>query len=243
LLAVPEARVEVVYLAPGEAAVRPVTPAAVEAIRARYGLGATFVLYLGGLDKRKNVTALLRAAAQLPHGLDWQLAIVGRLPRHNPRLFPNLPRLAAGLGIADRVRFLGFVPEADKAALYRAATCFAFPSVYEGFGLDPLEALACGTAVVCSNRSSLPELMGDAALLVDPDDTAALADALRRVLTDAGVRQDLRRRGPRQAAKFTWARTAAQTAAAYRRVAAAAPPLPVGAAAAPPLPPGAGAGG
>jgi glycosyltransferase involved in cell wall biosynthesis len=92
---------------------------------------------------------------------------------------------------------------------------FVFPSVYEGIGLDPLEALACGTPVVCSNRSSLPEVMGDAALLVDPDDSAALAGAIERVLTDADLRQELSELGPPQAGKFTWDETARRTIAAY----------------------------
>ncbi|MGH2350870.1 MAG: glycosyltransferase family 4 protein [Chloroflexota bacterium] len=218
LLGIPAERARVVYLAADEA-VLPAPPAAdIERVKAKYGLADPFVFYLGGLDKRKNVPALLRALAALPPEVPWQLAVSGKLTRHNLRLFPDLPRIAGELGIAGKVHFLGFVPDVDKPAMYRAATCFAFPSMYEGIGLDPLEALACGTPVVCSNRSSLPEVMGDAALLVDPDDTAAFADALRRVLTDANLRADLAHRGPAQAATFTWDDTARQTAAAYRDV-------------------------
>ena len=121
--------------------------------------------------------------------------------------------------------WLGPVPEADLPALYSAATAFVFPSLYEGFGLPVLEAMACGTPVICSNTSSLPEVAGDpsagsgpsAALLVDPLDTAALADALRLVLTDDGLRAELRRRGLARAARFTWQQTAAATLAIYRQ--------------------------
>jgi glycosyltransferase involved in cell wall biosynthesis len=220
LLRVPAKRVEVVYLAPDEAVAAPVPLARVEAVKAKYGLRDPIIFYLGGLDRRKNVAALLRALAALPPCMDWTLAISGRLPRHNPRLFPDLPRIAGELGLATRVRFLGFVPDEDKPAMYRAATCFAFPSLYEGAGLDPLEALACGTPVVCSNRSSLPEYVGEAALLVDPDDLPAWSGALVRVLTDADLRAELARRGPEQAARFSWDRTARQSIGAYRRAAA-----------------------
>ena len=218
LLGIPAYRVEVIYLAPEETFLAPVPPEQVEATRAKYGLAGPFVLYFGGLDARKNVPGLLRALAALPAQQPWQLLVSGHLRRGNPKLFPDLPRVAEGLGIAPRVQFT-FVPDEDIAALCRAATCFAFPSIYEGAGLDPLEALACGTPVVCSNRSSLPEYIGDAALMVDPDDATALTAALHRVLTDPELRADLSHRGPPQAAKFTWARTAKRTLEAYRRCA------------------------
>ncbi|HEU5318270.1 MAG TPA: glycosyltransferase family 1 protein [Chloroflexota bacterium] len=214
LLGIPAARVRVVYLAADEAVMRPVPADEIAAVRRKYGLADRYVLYFGGLDKRKNVPALLRALAEL-RDVDWQLAVSGRLRTDNPVLFPDLPAAAAQLGIQDRVRFLGFAPDEDKPALIHGATCFAFPSHYEGFGMDPLEALACGAPVVCSDRSSLPELMGDAALLVDPDAPGALAAALRRVLADDALRADLAARGPAQAARFTWQRTARETEEAY----------------------------
>jgi glycosyltransferase involved in cell wall biosynthesis len=225
LLRVPESRVEVIYLAPDESVLAPVAPEQIEAVRAKYGVEEPFVFYLGGLDKRKNVPALLRALAALPPELPWQLLVSGRLRRDNPRLFPDLPRIAENLGIAKQVRF-AFVPDEDKAALYRACACFAFPSVYEGAGLDPLEALACGAPVVASNRSSLPEYLGGAALLVDPDDQPAFTAALRRVLADADLRADLSRRGPAQAVKFSWDETARQTVGAYLAVANLSSPRP-----------------
>jgi glycosyltransferase involved in cell wall biosynthesis len=110
----------------------------------------------------------------------------------------------------DRVRILGFVDEADLPALYRNAALFAFPSLYEGFGLPVLEAMACGTPVVCSNVSSLPEVAGDAALLVDPHDTASIAEAMARVLQDVDLQRDMVARGRSQAARFTWEKSACQ---------------------------------
>jgi len=215
LLGVPEARVRVVYLGVDEALFVSIDTAQRDAVCRRYGLRPPFVLYLGGFDARKNVPALLRALALLPSTVSWQLAIAGRLPPPRPPLFPDLPRLVEELGLGSRVRFLGYIAEEEKPALFRAAACFAYPSIYEGFGLDPLAALACGVPVVCSNRASLPELMGEAALLVDPDDLPSFAAALKRVLTDADLRAELARRGPQQAAKFRWEETVRQTVAAY----------------------------
>src|SRR5262249_43364008 len=125
-------------------------------------------------------------------------------------------------GLDSRVRFLGRVPDEDLPDLYSAASVFAYPSRYEGFGLPPLEALACGTPVVCSNRASLPEVVGDAALQGDPTDPADLAAALARLLADAPLRATLRARGLARAARFTWERTAAETMVVYQEVIAAA---------------------
>lgn len=213
LLGIPAARVRVVYLAPDESVRRPVSADEVDAVKGKYGLADRYILYFGGLLKHKNVTALLHALASL-RDLGWQLAVSGRAQDTSP-FVPDLPQLASDLGIADRIRFLGFASDEDKPALLRGAACFAFPSRYEGFGLPPLEALACGTPVVCSDRSSLPELMGDAALLVNPEEQGALAAALRRVLTDGALRRELAARGPAQAAKFSWERCARETYEAY----------------------------
>ena len=207
LLRVPEQRVHVVYLG--------VDPRFTPDRSGASPIERPYVLYLGGFDVRKNVPALIRAFAELaPEFPDLVLALAGQ-PRDPSPVFPDLRALAAPLG--DRVRFLGRVSDDAKLALYRHADLFAFPSIYEGFGLDPLEALACGCPVVCSNASSLPEITGDAALLFDPNDERALADAMRLALADP---DPLRAKGPPQAAKFTWEKTAEQTAAVYGRVAA-----------------------
>ena len=118
-------------------------------------------------------------------------------------------------GLEDRVVFPGYVDDADLPALYSAATAFVYPSLYEGFGLPPLEAMACGTPVVCSNAASLPEVVGDAAVSIDPLRVESLARGLQDVLGSAGLRDDLRARGLRRAAQFSWDRCAAETLAVY----------------------------
>ena len=129
-------------------------------------------------------------------------------------LFPDWRPLARDLGIGDHV-ICAPVAEDDLAPLYSAADCFAFTSLYEGFGLTPLEAMACGAPVVCSNRTSLPEVVGEAGLLVEPTDPAALSAAILRVLTSAQTAQELRARGIARAGQFTWERVARQTVAVY----------------------------
>lgn len=183
-------------------------------IRAKYGLPERFLLYLGGFDNRKNLVLLLKALEQSE--FDIPLAIAGQPPAPNPPLYPDVRAAASVLG--DRVRWLGRVPEEDKAALYSAATVFVWPSRYEGFGLPPLEAMACGTPVICANASSVPEVTGDAAVLVEPDSLSSLGEAIDRVLADPALRDELRERGSKRAGELTWERTAEQTLAVYRRV-------------------------
>jgi glycosyltransferase involved in cell wall biosynthesis len=197
----------------------PQGPEAVAALRARLGLERPFVLYLGGIDARKNVPGLLRAYAQLavsPGAPD--LVLAGRV--REAEEFPPLQALARELGVESRLRLPGFVPDADLPALYCAAEAFVFPSLYEGFGFPPLEAMACGTPTVSSVGGSLAEVLGDGALLVAAGDDDALAGALARVLGEPGLRADLRVRGRAHAARFTWERTADTTVSAYRAAAA-----------------------
>lgn len=224
LLHVPPQRVRVVYLAASDR-FRPCTDGRMLAtIRSKYGLSDRYILYIGGLDARKNVPALLRAYARLPQTLRREqrlcLAIVGRPHSDDPVRFPPLQPEIERLGLHNEVRLLGWVPEEDKPVLYAAATLFAFPSLYEGFGLDPLEAMACGTPVVCSNRTSLPEVIGDAGLLVDPADEQAFAIAMEQVLTSPGLAAELAARGLRRAACFSWEKTAREVAETYRQIAA-----------------------
>lgn len=211
-LEIEPARISTVLLAAGPQ-YKPIdkTTAQAEAA-ARYGLHGPFVYYVGGLDARKNIPTLLRAWAMLRRagGPEATLAVAGRALGNDPQLFPDIDGLIAELGIAESVRRVD-VPREDNPLLYNAATAFAFPSRYEGFGLGPLEAMACGTPVVCSNASSLPEVTGDAALLVAPGDVTAWAGALWRILADAGLRADLRERGKRRAAMFDYLRVAKET--------------------------------
>jgi glycosyltransferase involved in cell wall biosynthesis len=221
VLGVSETRVRTVYLGVDEALGTVVPKARRDAARSRYGLPDRFLLYLGGFDMRKNLIALIDAVADLDPAIGWQLVIAGRVPDagRNPALFPDVRARARDRGVADRVRFPGFIAEDDKPAIFQMADAFVFPSTYEGFGLDPLEALQAGTPVICADRTSLPELMGNAAMLVNPDAPGALRDAIDRVWRDADLRADLAARGPRQAARFRWADCARETVRAWHDVA------------------------
>ncbi|MCL7453935.1 MAG: glycosyltransferase family 4 protein [Anaerolineae bacterium] len=218
-LDVPEERVQAVYLAAAEH-FRPEPRPEDEAIRRHYDLPQRYVLYLAGHDVRKNVAGLIEAFATVVQGdADVSLVVGGRLPAQSrPPLYDPRP-LAQELGIAQDVHFVGWVEESHKPALYRGAACAVFASRYEGFGLPVLEALACGTPLITTTASSLPEIAGDAAMVVDPDDTAALAGAILACLVDETLAAELRQRGPVQAAQFRWADTARQTLAAYQQAA------------------------
>lgn len=194
-------------------------PAALAALRDRLGLDRPFVLGVGTLEPRKDWPTLIRA---------FERAAMGPLAGHalviaGGRGWREGPILEAAAASGADVRLLGFVPDQDLPALYSLAAAFAFPSVYEGFGLPPLEALACGVPTAVSDVSSLPEVVGDAALRVPPGDEAAWAAALARLGTDAALRARLAAAGPARAARFTWARCAAEVEAAYEAAAAAGP--------------------
>jgi glycosyltransferase involved in cell wall biosynthesis len=220
-LHVPPERVQVIYLA-ADADCRPVTDeVALAAVRTRYGLPQRYILYLGGFDQRKNLAALFAAYARLPQALGDAapaLVVAGRLPEADTPLFPAPQRLAREAGVHDSVIFTGWVPAEDKPALYSGALFFAFLSLYEGFGLMPLEAMACGTPVLASNRSSLPEIVGDGGLLVDPADLDAVVAGMTHLLRDPALHARLRANALAQASRFTWQRTAEETLAVYERI-------------------------
>jgi glycosyltransferase involved in cell wall biosynthesis len=167
------------------------------------------------------VATLVEAFATVAQAdADVVLVIGGKLPQGDDSLSFDPRPLVEALGLADVVHLIGWVDEDDKPALYRGAGCAAFPSHYEGFGLPVLEALGCGTPLVTSNTSSLPELLGNAGFAMDPNDVQGLAGAILSCLVDEALAADLRRRGPDQAAHFTWAQTARETLAAYSEAAA-----------------------
>jgi alpha-1,3-rhamnosyl/mannosyltransferase len=210
-------RVAVTHLAP-DAHFAPASPEAVAAVRMRYGLPERYVLYVGINKPHKNLATLVAAWARLAPRLgdaDVALALAGPWDPRYPWPAADL----AGLPSSAAGQFLGPVAEADLPALYTGATVFAFPSRYEGFGLPPLEAMACGTPVVAARATCLPEVLGEAALLVPPLDADAWAEALERVIRRPDLAAELGERGRAQAGRYTWAATASATLSVYRRVA------------------------
>jgi glycosyltransferase involved in cell wall biosynthesis len=194
----------------------PAPDGAVAACRARYGLTRPYLLHVGRLDPGKNLRVLLLALATLrDQGLPHDLVLAGPSGWKHDGFY----RLLRDLGLSDRVKALGYVPDEEMAALYSGADVFVFPSLYEGFGLPPLEAMACGTPVVASSRSAMPEVLGDAALLVEPQDVSAVTGAVRRVLEDGALRSRLREAGLQRAAGYSWEAAARATVEVYRRAA------------------------
>lgn len=189
------------------------------AVVALRGIQSPYVYYVGGYDERKQVRTLIAAFAQLDTELRERttLVLAGSPAGVNPHLFPDIWADIHRLGIADRVVQLA-VSRSENPTFYAAATLFVYPSAEEGFGLPPLEAMACGTPVICSNASSLPEVVGNAALTVPAGDAAALSQALTTVLTNAELRIQMRASGIRRAQRFTYATTASQTISVYQRV-------------------------
>ncbi len=194
---------------------RPQSSDIVAAVRTRYGLPERYLLAVGTIEPRKNLTRLLRAFEALrAEQLTDALVIVGKRGWLYGDFFAALERSPA----RDAVLFPGYVADEDLPAIYGGAQALAFPSLYEGFGLPVLEALACGTPVVTANTSAIPEAGGDAVLYCDPTDLEALTAALRHILRDATLREEMRARGLVQAARFSWERAAEETQAVYDAV-------------------------
>lgn len=212
LLHVPAERIRVIYLGV-DGDFRPLPGDQVEEFRRRLGLPEHYLFYLGNLEPRKNLLRLVQAYAQMR---DSGVALVLAGPRGWG--YADLFASVEALGLAGQVLFPGFVPREELPLWYNGAEALVYPSIYEGFGLPPLEAMACGTPVVVSRASSLPEVVGEAGLQVAPEDVAGLAEALRRLLGDRALRQELRERGLQQARRFSWERMVRETVEVYRRL-------------------------
>jgi glycosyltransferase involved in cell wall biosynthesis len=234
VLGIPASRIRVVYNAPDPTFHAPSGAASVGAqgeefgyapeiqrVLDRYRIQYPFLLYVGRTNPQKNIPRLVEAFAVLrgeiqdyPTYRDLRLLIIGdEISR-----YPALRHAVIQSRVEDTVRFLGFVPIDTLRAFYQAASAFVFPSLYEGFGLPPLEAMACGTPVVCSNVSSLPEVVGDAAEIVNPENVFDIARGMREVLLDGSRRSLLVERGFEQARRFSWERTAQQVLDAYEEI-------------------------
>ncbi len=213
---VPPEKISVVYNAIDERFWVEPNAEVVARVRERYQLDHGFVLYAGTIKPHKNLVRLIEAFAELRTGAfeELKLLIIG----DEISKLPALRRAVHKHKLHKHVRFLGFLPDDTLAVLYRLAAVFVFPSLYEGFGLPPLEAMASGAPVVTSNVSSLPEITGDAAVLVDPYDVESIVDGVRRVLTDPGLAGDMRRKGLARARDFSWERSVSRTLEIYRLV-------------------------
>lgn len=234
VLGIPPSRIRVIYNAPDPIFCQLRFPRAtsnghestrspeIQRVLDRYRIQYPFLLYVGRTNPQKNIPRLVEAFAVMrgeirdhPMYGDLRLIIIGdEIARH-----PALRHAVIQSRVEDSVRFLGFVPIETLRSLYQAASAFVFPSLYEGFGLPPLEAMACGTPVVCSNVSALPEVVGSAAVVVNPENVFDIARGMKEVLLDENLRADLIKRGFEQARQFSWDRGARQVLEAYQEVA------------------------
>src|SRR5512135_3024276 len=207
-LRIPADLVRTIYLAADPKFSDHVDPIDTAALRRNYDLPDEYVLYLGGFDARKNIETLLQVYtwAQDVLGESYPLVVAGDLPDRHDAFFHDPRVIAKQIEVEPVVRFIGTAAEEDKMTLYRQARAFLYPTRYEGFGLPALEALACGVPVIGSNASSVPEIVGDAGILVDPDDARSMAGALIAVVTDQDLHARLSQAALAQAANFTWER-------------------------------------
>jgi glycosyltransferase involved in cell wall biosynthesis len=190
------------------------------AVLRKYRLPDFYILYLGGYEIHKNVPTLLRAYTYVAQALgeDYPLVLAGKRPEKVTDPFPDYGRYIIDLGLQDKVHWIGYVDEEDKPVLYRNAQVFVFPSRQEGFGLPVLEAMACGTPVVASHSSSLPEIIGDAGFALDPDDERQMAGSIIAAVIQDSLAASMKQKGLAQAARFSWEKTAAETLRVYSQV-------------------------
>lgn len=212
LFALPSSKIDVIYLAANQCQQK--SPSFLAEVRRKYNLPSEFILFAGTLEPRKNLVRLIEAYHELPLKEEYGLVIAGKKGWYYEEIFQRVRQL----NLEQYVRFLGYIKRKDLIALYHLAAVFVYPSLYEGFGLPPLEAMACGTPVITSNISSLPEVAEGAALLVNPRNVAEIAEALERILTDQELRVRLARLGRERAKKFSWEKTARETLKILERV-------------------------
>jgi glycosyltransferase involved in cell wall biosynthesis len=223
-LQIPADKIRVIYPGRDESLSPVQDPNLLASVRDRYGIPETYLLYVGTLHPRKNLVRLVQAFALLFQSPisssqssmpNLHLVLAGQKGWLYEDLFAEIRRL----GLEERVRLTGYVPDADLPPLLSGAVAFVYPSLHEGFGLPVLEAMSCGTPVVCSSTSSLPEVAGDAALLVDPLDVEAWAQSLHQVAADQELRRSLVERGHLQIQRFSWQRCASETLQVFEELA------------------------
>ena len=210
----PADKVTAIHLAAGKRFV-PAMQDEIARVREKYGLPPEFILAVGSIQPRKNLERLIQAYSQVNKRMNAPpLVLVGR----KAWLYKDSVTAAERSGYSDKITFTGFVPDEDLPAIYSAAAIFVYPSIFEGFGLPPIEAMQCGTPVITGNRTSLPEIVGDAGVMVDPYDVGSLTDAIERLLRDHELRAELSSRGLRRAKDFSWENTARDTLKVFERV-------------------------
>ena len=211
---VPEERIDVVHLGVDDL-IRPADEETIQAALLRYGIRSPYLLHVGRVEKKKNLSRALEAFAGIrkrsAHPI--QIVLAGTPGPGGEEVFQTIERL----GLKEDVRHVGYVRQEDLPALYSGALLFLFPSLYEGFGMPVLEAMACGTPVLTSDVTSLPEVVGDAAVQVDPLDVESIAREILRLVEDGQLREEYVRKGLERAKEFTWERTARETLAVYRK--------------------------
>jgi glycosyltransferase involved in cell wall biosynthesis len=211
---IPAEKISVVLEAADEK-FKPLNPEEVSDVKQKNNLNFPFILYVGNLAKHKNIPMLIEAFYKIKKkNIECKLVIAGKKEWEYKEIFETVDKL----NLQNNVVFTGYVLDEDLPALYNAADLFVYPSLYEGFGLPPLEAMACGTPVITSNTSSLPEVVGNAGIMVDPYDVDGLADAMHKVLSNEGLREDMIKRGLERAKMFSWEKCARETLKVYEEV-------------------------
>jgi len=216
VLGINKDKITVIPLAVDDKFKKAVTPAQLHQVKKKYHLPAKYILHIGTLEPRKNLGLLIKAFSEVIKDekfADLSLVITGKKGWYYEGLFD----LVRELNVGQRVVFTGYFDEKDKPALYQGATVFAFPSLYEGFGLPPLEAMASGVPVISSNTSSMPEVVGEAGILIAPDDERAWVLNLKKVLSDRVLREEMIQKNKEQVKKFSWDKTAQKTIAVYQK--------------------------
>lgn len=215
-LHIPEEKIKVIPLAPNKnfkfiknkSVIR-------EELEFKYHIPSPYILYVGHVELRKNIPLLIESFYKLlKKGVKTKLVIIGK-PGYG---FEEITKKVESLGLSKHVTFLGYVPDQDLIKFYNAADLFVFPSLYEGFGLPPLEAMACGSPVVTSNTSSLPEVMGDAGFTLDPNDSKAFADTMQQIMTNESLKAEMSDKSLKRAKMFSWEKTANETWQVYEEV-------------------------
>ena len=210
---VAESKIKVIYLAAGES-YKELSNKEFNFIFKKYQLPRSYLFYVGNISKHKNVDKIIEAFKKIKSKTNYKLVIAGKLSFGSK----DIKKKIKDLDLQDDVIFTGYVPEEDLPALYNGASLFVYPSFYEGFGLPPLEAMQCGCPVITSNTSSLPEVVGNAGIMVDPNDVDELAKQMERVLTNRRLQQKMRKAGLKQAKKFSWEKCARETLKVYEEV-------------------------